>query len=90
MRVERCAEIRRVESLVLLEVVARKEALEVGVAVVRQVELIGLEVVALRPEAGGVVLRQALVGLQEALVKRSLLREVLRLGCGQELGVVEA
>lgn len=90
MRVERCAKIRRIERLVLLKVVSRKEALEVGVAVVGQVELIGLEAVALWPEAGRVVLRQALGGLQEALVKRSLLREVLRLGRGQVLGVVEA
>lgn len=90
LRVKRCAEICRIEPLVLLQVATRKEALEVGVAVVGQVELIGLEAVALRPEAGRVVLRQALVALEEALVKRSLLREVLRLGRGQELGVVEA
>lgn len=89
LRIEGRAEIGGVQRLVLGQVCACEEAVEVGVAGVRDVELVGLESVALRPEAGCVVMRQALVGLQEALVKRSLLRERLRLRRGQELGVVE-
>jgi hypothetical protein len=90
LRIQGCAEVRGIEGLVLVEVGAREEAVEVGIAVVCDVERLGLEVAALRPEVRRVVLRQALAGLQEVLVEGGLLRELLRLRGSQELGAVEA
>lgn len=90
LRVQGCAEVRGVEGLVLVKVGACEEAVEVGVAVIRDVESLGLEVAALRAKVRRVVLRQALAGLQEVLVKGGLLRELLRLRRSQELGAVEA
>lgn len=92
LRVEGGAKVLR-DLLGLADVVVGEEVAEVVVAVVRaagEVEGVGLEGVALRPKVRRVVLRQALAGLQEALVQARLVRELLCLGCGQELRVVEA
>jgi hypothetical protein len=90
LRVEGCAEVRWIYGLVLVKVRACKEAIEVRVAVVRDVEGIGLEVAALRPEVRRVVLRQSLAGLHKVLIKDSLLLELLRLRCSQKLSAVKA
>lgn len=86
--VESAAQVRRID---LVEVVAGEEAVEVGIAAVRNVQRVRrkVAVAALGPEVRRAVVRQALAGLQEALIQCGLLWKLLGLRGGEELVVVK-
>jgi hypothetical protein len=89
--VKRIPKIRR-KRLVLAKVVALEEVVEVGVVRVRNIKWVGrnVVVVALGAKLRRIMLRDRLSSLEEAWVgKAVLLRELLSLGRGKELGAVQ-
>lgn len=91
MWIKRVSEVRR-QGLVLAEVVALEEVVEVGVVRVGQVKWVRRDIIAaLGAELRRVVLRDILRRLEEAarVGKGRLLRKRLSLGGGEELGIVQ-
>lgn len=88
--VEGGAEERGIDGLALGRVVGGEEVVEVGAAGRVDVEGVGRDVAALGPKVRRVVLREGLLGLQEAAVEGRLLGVLLGLRGGQVLGGVEA